>query len=125
MFLDTTVIVEILRGNEEVSARVEEAAGEEPLMFSMVQIGELADWCHINELDPTKVLKEVKAMATVVGITEGICLEGSRIKRTQRKTGKTSFSLLDGMIASSAMAFEQELLTSDGDFEGLENTIVL
>lgn len=125
MFLDTTVIVEILRGNAGVIDYVEKIAEKEPLMFSVVQVGELADWCYSNDFDPSKILDEVKDMATVVGVTEEICLEGSRIKHEQRKTGKNRFSLIDGFIASSAMGLEQKLLTKDGDFEGLENVIVL
>ncbi len=125
MFLDTTVIVEILRGNAGVIDYVEKIAEKEPLMFSVVQVGELADWCYSNDFDPSKILDEVKDMATVVGVTEEICLEGSRIKHEQRKAGKNRFSLIDGFIASSAMSLEQKLLTKDGDFQGLENVIVL
>jgi predicted nucleic acid-binding protein len=125
MFLDTTVLVEILKGDEEVVSYVENVAEREPLMFSIVQVGELADWCYSNNLDPSKVLNEVRGMATVVGITESVCLEGSKIKQGQRKAGKGNFSLIDGFIAASAMSFEQKLLTKDGDFEGLENAIIL
>jgi predicted nucleic acid-binding protein len=125
MFLDTTVLVELLRGNADVVSYVEKAAEREPLMFSIVQVGELADWCHSNKFNPTKILAEVKDLATVVGVTEGICLEGSRIKHEQRKVGKNKFSLIDGFIASSAASFEQKLLTKDEDFGGLENVIVL
>lgn len=125
MFLDTTVIVEILRGNTEVISYVEKVAEREPLMFSIVQVGELADWCYSNNFDPSKVLDEVKDMATVVGVTEEICLEGSRIKHEQRNAGKSKFSLIDGLIASTAMDFEQKLLTKDEDFEGLENVVTI
>ncbi|MEE8167341.1 MAG: PIN domain-containing protein [Candidatus Hydrothermarchaeales archaeon] len=125
MFLDTTVLVEILKGNGAVVSYVENVAEREPLVFSIVQVGELADWCYSNNFDPSKILDEVKSMATVAGITERICLEGSRIKHEQRKAGKSNFSLIDGFIAASAMGFEQKLLTNDGDFEGLENAIIL
>ncbi len=125
MFLDTTVLVEVLRGNAEVVSHVEKIAEREPLMFSIVQVGELADWCYSNNYDPSKVLDEVKGMATIVGITESVCLEGSRVKYEQRKAGKSKFSLLDGFIVSSAMSFEQKLLTKDGDFEGLESVAML
>ncbi len=125
MFLDTTVLVEVLKGSEEVIGYVENVAAKEPLMFSIVQVGELADWCYSNNLDPSKILNEVKSMGTVVGITESVCLEGSRIKQEQRKAGKSNFSLIDGFIAASAMSFEQRLLTKDKDFEGLGNAIIL
>lgn len=125
MFLDTTILVEILRGNQKVINYVERVAEKEPLLFSVVQIGELADWCHLNNLDPLKVLQDVKNIATPVGITESICLEGSKIKKEQRKAGRGKFSLIDGIIAASAISLEQKLLTLDRDFEGLENVVLL
>ncbi len=114
MFLDTTVLVEILRGNQKVVDCVERVAEKEPLLFSVVQIGELADWCHLNNLDPLKVLQDVKSIATPAGITDGICLEGSKIKGEQRRAGKRKFSLIGGIIAASAASLEQKLLTLDG-----------
>jgi predicted nucleic acid-binding protein len=125
MFLDTTIIVEILKGNEKIVDYVENAAEKEPLLFSIVQVGELSDWCYSNNLEPAKILKEVKSTATVTGITEDICLEGSKIKQEQRKAGKDKFSLIDGFIIASAISFEQILLTTDMDFEGLDGVMIL
>jgi predicted nucleic acid-binding protein len=125
MFLDTTILVEILKGNRKVVDYLENVAEKEPLLFSIVQVGELADWCYANKLDPVKILKEVKSIATVTGITESICLEGSKIKQEQRKAGKNRFSLVDGFIIASAISFEQMLLTTDLDFEGLNTVTIL
>jgi len=125
MFLDTTVLVEVLRGNAEIVSYVERAAEKESLLFSIVQVGELADWSHHNGLDPSAVLDEVRAMATMVNINERICIEGSKIKQAQRQAGKKKFSLMDGLIAASARSLEQRLLTTDRDFEGLEDVAVL
>ncbi len=125
MFLDTSVLIEILAGSDEVVTFVEKVAEKEHLMFSVVQVGELADWCYSNKFDPSKVLNKLKNLATVVGITEDICLDGSRIKQKQRSAGKFKFSLIDGLIVASAISFEQKLLTKDGDFEGLEDVIFL
>ncbi|MEE8402087.1 MAG: PIN domain-containing protein [Candidatus Hydrothermarchaeaceae archaeon] len=125
MFLDTTILIEFLRGNRKVIDYLENIAETEPLLFSIVQTGGLADWCHANKLKVAKVLKEVKGMATVTGITESICIEGSKIKQGQRKAGKNQFGLMDGFIIASAMSFEQTLLTTDPDFEGLDEAIVL
>jgi len=125
MFLDTTILVEVLIGSEKVVERVREAAEREALFFSIVQVGEVADWCLAGSLDPGKAVKELKGMATVTGITEEICLEASRIKREQRDAGKTKFSIMDGLIMASAMHYEQELLTADSDFEGLHSVTIL
>lgn len=125
MFLDTTVIVMVLTGSREVTDYVEKVAEKEPLLFSIVQVGELADWCYANNLEPEKILKEVKSMATITGITESICLTGSEIKQEQRKSGKNKFSLMDGIIIASSRSYEQKLLTTDADFEGLKAVTLL
>lgn len=125
MFLDTTVLVDILRGDRKVLNYVEEIAKKEHLLFSIVQIGELADWCHGNNLDPLKVTSDVKSIATVVNITERICLDGSKIKQKQREDGKGKFSLIDGLIVASAVNSEQMLFTRDRDFEGLEKVVII
>jgi predicted nucleic acid-binding protein len=125
MFLDTSILVEVLRGSPEVVGRVEKIARREALMFSIVQLGELADWSRSNNFDPEGVVDRVKAMASVVGLTEEICLEGSRIKFQQRKAGRKGFSLIGGIIAASARTFEQDLLTKDQDFQGLEGVVLI
>jgi len=125
MFLDTTILIEILRGSRKVIDYVEHAAKNEALLFSIVQIGELSDWSYSNNLDPSKVLNEIKNMATAVSVSETICLEGSRIKQERKKSGKSKFGLIDGIIAASAMSFDQKLLTKDRDFEGLENVAII
>jgi predicted nucleic acid-binding protein len=125
MFLDTTILVEILRGNEKVTRYVEKVAEREPLLFSIIQIGEIADWCYSNNLEPLQILKQIKDLATVVSITENICLEGSEIKQERRKAGKHKFSFIDGILAASARSFEQKVLTTDKDFQEVEDAIIL
>jgi predicted nucleic acid-binding protein len=124
MFLDTTVLVDILRGDQKVTDYIEKLAEKEQLLFSIVSMGELADWSYSNKLDPNIVVSNVKSAAIVVNISEKICLEGSKIKQIQRRAGKVKFSLIDGLIAASAINIDETLLTRDRDFEGLEKVII-
>ena len=124
MFLDTTILVEILRGNQRVVEYVKKVAKKEPLLFSIIQIGEITDWSYSNNLDPIIVINYIKRIAIPIEITEKICLEGSKIKKERRNAGKRKYSLIDGIILASALDFEQKLLTLDRDFEDLENVIL-
>lgn len=125
MFLDMSILIDLFRKDAAATSYMKKVVEREPLYSSIIQVGELADWCYSNDLDPTTALSRLRKMCYFTNLTEDICLEGSRIKREQRKAGKNKFSLIDGLIASSAASFEQKLLTNDRDFEGLENVIVL
>jgi predicted nucleic acid-binding protein len=121
MFLDTTVIVDILRGEQKVIDYIEKISKNEPLFFSLISIGELADWARSNNLNTRKVISDVKSIASMMSISDEICIDGSKLKKKQRDAGKKKFSLIDGLIAASAMRSDQKLLTRDSDFEGLKN----
>ncbi|MBU2559845.1 PIN domain-containing protein [archaeon] len=125
MFLDTSILIDLIRKDAAVAGYMKKVVEREPLYSSIIQVGEVADWCYLNDLDPTTALSWLGKMCYFTDLTEDICLEGSRIKQKQRKAGKNKFSLIDGFIASSAASSEQKLLTKDRDFDGLENVIVL
>jgi predicted nucleic acid-binding protein len=125
MFLDTTVLVDILRGDQKIKDYIEKIAKKEQLLFSIVSIGELSDWSYSNKLDPNSVVSNVKSAAIAINISEKMCLDGSKFKQIQRKAGKVKFSLIDGLIAACAMNIDETLLTRDRNFEGLENVIIL
>ncbi len=127
MFLDTTIVVEVLRSGRESRRfrRILEAIKDDPLFISMLQLAELSDWCLENSIDPSDRISRLKGIVGVVPLTEGICLEGSKIKRGMRERGVSKFSLLDGIILASARSIDQKLLTSDSDFRKAEDAVVI
>ena len=125
MLLDTSIIVDLLKGDEKIAGMLKKEAQKEPFFISLIQLGELADWALANGLDPLDVIDTAKKAASAVDLTEEICLSASRTKRKQRKRGKGKFSLIDGIIAATAASIDQKLLTRDRDFDGLENAIII
>ncbi|HDH28874.1 MAG TPA: PIN domain-containing protein [Euryarchaeota archaeon] len=125
MLLDTSIIVDLLKGDERIVGLLKKEAQKEPFFLSLIQLGELADWALANGLDPLDVIDTAKKAASAVDLTEEICLSASRTKRKQRKRGKGKFSLIDGIIAATAASIDQKLLTRDRDFDGLENAIII
>lgn len=127
MFLDTTIIIEILR-NEKQSKTFEEIFNlikDEPIFISIIQIGEISDWCHKNNINPKERITKIKQITNTVPLNEKICLNGSKIKHQKRKKGNKKFSLIDGIILSSARSINQKLLTMDKDFRKTKDVIIL
>ena len=127
MFLDTSVMVELLTSPKESerSASLLRHMKDEPLSISAIQIGELSDWCLRNDIEPTGLMQSLKDIVSVLPLSERIILQGSWLKHTRRTGGFTKFSLIDGIILASAMELKETLLTLDQDFSGLGNVIVL
>jgi predicted nucleic acid-binding protein len=127
MFLDTSIIIEIFRNKNKSNTFQEifELIKDEPIFISTIQIGEISDWCLKNNIDPENRINQLKQILNVVPLSEKICIEGSKIKYSIRNKGTSKFSLIDGIILSSARSINQKLLTLDKDFRKIKDTIVL
>ncbi len=127
MFLDTSVIVDIFRFDEESKSfqKIFELIKDEPLFISIFQIGEISDWSLVNKIDPAKPLEFLKKTMNMIPLSEEICLEASKIKYNMRKKGEKKFGLADGIILASARSINQTLLSKDSDFRNEKNVIFL
>ena len=127
MFLDTSVIIEIFR-NDKNSKKFQDLytyIKDEPLFVSIIQIGELADWCLKNNIDPEKRITKLKQILNVIPLNEKICYDAAQLKYSIRKKGVTKFGFLDGIVLASARSINQCLLTTDSDFRKLSDAIVI
>lgn len=127
MFLDTTIIIEILKGGSESQPieKIIENIKNEPLFISKAQIAELSDWCINNDTEPLKRITQIKEIMHVIPLSEKICLNAADIKHEMRNNGIKKFSLMDGIILASARSINQKLLTADTDFRKAEDVIIL
>ena len=127
MFLDTSIIIEILISGKdsEHSKRIFELIENENISISIIQLGELSDWCLKNGIDPEEVIGFLKDIVSVMPLEEGIVVKGSRLKHQRRSEGIEKFSLTDGIILACALELNERLLTLDTDFCELGNVIVL
>ncbi|DAC72426.1 MAG TPA: hypothetical protein DSN98_05145 [Thermoplasmata archaeon] len=127
MFLDTSIIIEIFR-NDKDSKKFQDIyiyIKDKPIFISIVQIGEIADWCLKNHIDPEKRINKLKQILNIIPLNENICYEAAHIKYTERKKGVTKFVLLDGIVLASARSIHQRLLTTDSDFRTLSDAVVI
>jgi len=127
MFLDTSIIIEIFRHKENTKLfeDIYELIKDEPLFISIIQIGEISDWCLKNEISPPERISTLKHILNIIPLSEKICFEGSKIKYDFRRGGISNFSLMDGFILASARSINQKLLTKDTDFRKADDAIVL
>ena len=127
MFLDTSIVVELLRSKKDSrkSERILNRIGDDALYVSVIQLGELADWCYRNNFQPTKYVRKLKEVASITPLDEELCLAGAEIKKQLRGRGVKKFGLIDGIILSSARKLEQDLLSSDSDFIDIVDVIYL
>jgi len=127
MFLDTSIIIEIFR-NDKNSKKFQEIytyIKDEPIFISIIQIGELSDWCLKNNIDAEKRITKLKQILNVIPLNEKICYDAARIKYTLCKKGIMKFGLLDGIVLASARSINQRMLTTDNDFRTISDTIVV
>jgi predicted nucleic acid-binding protein len=127
MFLDTSIIIEIFRKGKDTK-RFEEIYShikDEPLFISIIQLGEISDWCLKNRINPKNRIDKLKSILNIIPLSEKVCIEGSKIKYEMRKKRLSKFSLFDGIILASAQSINQILLTMDSDFKKAKNVIIM
>jgi len=127
MFLDSSIIIEIFRKEKKskIFEEIFKLIKDEPIFISIIQIGEITDWCHKNNINPEKRIEKLKQILNVVPLNEKICIEAAKIRHYIRKKVANKFSLIDGIILSSSRSINQKLLTMDEDFKNIEDTVVL
>jgi len=127
VLLDTSVIIELLtqEKGEKYSDDILEMTKDEKLYMSIVQMGEVTDWCIRKDEDISLTINTIKQLVQIVPINDIICIKASMMKSEMRQKGIEKFGLMDGIVLCSAMFMKQKLLTIDKDFRLAEYAIVL
>lgn len=127
MFVDTSVLIEILNSKptSEIFKKIYFHIKEENLFISVIQMGEISDWCFRNDEDRMKIIPELREIVEILELDEEIILEASKIKYDRRKGGFKKFGLIDGLILASSRSLSETLLTYDTDFRNLDDVILL
>jgi predicted nucleic acid-binding protein len=125
MFLDTTIIVELMRGETQRAKNILAHIENELLFISVIQLGEVNDWCIANCSDTPKRIAQLKEIVNIIPLNEAICIEASELKCSMRAQKIGKFSLMDGIILASARYIGQRLLTSDTDFRKADDAIII
>ncbi|MBI2917238.1 MAG: type II toxin-antitoxin system VapC family toxin [Chloroflexi bacterium] len=123
--LDTTWIIEYLRGNEQVVRRVQELQ-EEGLGVSIISVAELFEGVFRSKtpVENEQALRDFLGGVTVLPISEEIARVYGEKKAALAKRGAAVRSL-DLLIAATALAAGTALFTFDSDFQRVEGLAVL
>ncbi len=119
--LDTTWVVEYLRGNADVISNVQKFQ-KEGLAVSILSVAELYEGIFRSQ-QPTRnerSLQEFLSAVTILDLTETICRTYGEQKVKLLHEGAV-IGALDLLIASTALAHGLTLLTKDRDFERVGN----
>lgn len=118
--IDTSVWVTYFRGDRRTKRLIEE--GE--LVTSTIAIAELATLFAKQGMAFEKELLFIKSRAKIVPLTTGLALDAARIKTARRKEGR-NFGLADAMHYATAAHEKARLVTTDTDFKGMRQVLVL
>lgn len=115
--LDTTWIVEHLRGNREIVSRIQELQ-EEGLAVSIISVAELYEGIlrSRQQARNEQSLREFLRAVPVLDLTLDICRVYGQQKAKLVQKG-TVIGALDLLIASTALVHGLTILTHDRDFQ--------
>jgi predicted nucleic acid-binding protein len=119
MFLDTTVLIELVRrtADDPVRRRIEEELRGHPLLACSIQLGEVADYHRRTSTPADVALGFIRRLVDIVPVDEATAILASELKGEARRhrAGK-NFSLIDGVALAAARIRGQGLLTMARDF---------
>lgn len=127
MMIDTSVVIDLFLSDEDSGdfQKIMDRIEDEDLFISVIQIGEISDWCYRNTIDPKEAIDFIRKISEVLPVDEDLMEDASRLKHQARTGGQGKFSLIDGIILSTASIYDEMLLTRDNDFRGLDGVIIL
>ena len=119
--LNTTWIVEHLRGNQEATTKIQELQ-EEGLAVSIISVAELYEGVfRSRNLDTNEdALKDFLSAVTVLDLDEQTCRVYGEEKTKLLQKG-TVIGAFDLLIAGTALTHNLVLLTEDRDLGRVEN----
>lgn len=117
-FLDTNIIVELLRGNSRVSSYLAE---NKNFVISAIVLGELEFGVQNAKqyVKHTKQLKDFMVGVQVISLDQQTAVLYGKIKTELRKLGKP-IPDNDIWIAALTMQYNATLLTNDAHFKNIE-----
>ncbi|MBI4312143.1 MAG: type II toxin-antitoxin system VapC family toxin [Chloroflexi bacterium] len=123
--LDTTWIIEYLRGNEGIVRRAQELQGE-GLGVSIVSVAELFEgvFRSARPIENEQALRDFLSGVTVVPVSEEAARAYGEEKARLVKKGAI-VGALDLLIAATALTANTTLLTLDGEFQRIEGLTIL
>src|SRR5687767_1242818 len=104
MFLDTTIIVELLGrpATDPLVRRIVSEMGDEVLTASVIQLGELADVARARNQTVSEAIRRAREILELAPLDTEIAVEASNLKaEARRRRASRDFSLIDGVVLAT------------------------
>ncbi len=123
--LDASAWIEYL-GGSDVGRKVANIVDDEAsrVFTSSVTIAEvMSKFLRVGK-DASVVLECIQSVSTIVDVTPEISVDAGNIHFEAKKKNK-DFGMLDAFVIATARSMQAKILTSDYDFKGFKNVIIL
>ncbi len=87
-------------------------------------IAEIADKFERSNMQFGIMLEFIRRRSTILPVSVDVALSASKLKNELRKR-RTKFGISDGIQLATAKQEGAMLVTSDSDFKGLENVLLI
>lgn len=122
--IDSSAWLEYFKGTAkgaQVKAIIEK---EDEIMTSILAVAEIADKYEKESISHEQALSYVKGRAALLPVTISIAVHAAQIKKQMRKQN-TKFGLADAIHLSTAIKEQAIFVTTDKDFKGAENVMII
>ncbi len=121
--LDSSAWIEYLSGTA-LGEEVKDIIENQQISTCILSVAEISDKFNKEKEKFDKSLSFIKNRSAVLDLTLSTCSEAGKLK-SERRAVKKEFGLIDAITYLTAKANSCILVTKDGDFEGMENVIIL
>ena len=121
--IDTSAWIEYF-GMSTKGAKIKEIIETEEVATSIIGVAELAYFCEKEGHDAKKIIDFVSTHSAILSMSIQLAMQAAKIKKKMReRNGK--FGLADAIHLSTASDENATLITTDNDFAGVENVMVV
>ena len=121
--IDSSAWVELIRGTEK-GGRIKQVIENSQIATSIISIAELSDKFERDEQKFEQAFKSIRNSAAILPLTIEIATHSGKLKKMIR-TENNKFSLADAIHLATALSQNAKLITTDSDFAGIKEAIVL
>ena len=121
--LDSSAWIELFGGSVK-GEKVDKLLNAEESYTSVVSLAEIADKLDRQGKDVSVAYSVIQKRASVLTLTPQIALDAGKLKNKIRKT-RPKFGLFDAIHLATAEQHKATFVTTDADFSGLQNVMLL
>lgn len=123
MLLDSSAWIEYFLGTAKGKTINQWLKGS-PAYASAMSYAEITRWALRSGRSPDSFIHQLEEVARILPMEKSTLIAAGYISEQRRKTHE-KWSLSDGIIYATARKHGLEVLTTDHDFKGLDNAIVI